>query len=304
MMPAAMIRIRIMTDFFSALVNPAMPFLRNALIAGLLSSVLFGVLGAVITVRRIAGLAGAISHAVLGGIGLALFVQATWKIQWFTPMAGAFLFAILSALIIGVISLKSKQREDTVINAVWAIGMSLGVLFMAKTPGYVDPTSYLFGNILLLSTRDLILMAVMDMLIVFFAWRFYPQLVASSFDPEFASVRGVSRTLAFLIILISAALAIVLLQTFVGIVMLIAMLTLPSGIAAYSSRSLAGMMIRGSLLAALFSVSGLLVGWQMDMPAGASAVVIAGIVFIGSAIIRHLVIRYKKQNEQKERKND
>jgi zinc transport system permease protein len=293
-----------MTEFLSALFNPAMPFLRNALFAGLLSSILFGVLGAVITVRRIAGLAGAISHAVLGGIGLALFVQATWKIQWFTPMAGAFLFAVLSAFIIGAISIKSKQREDTVINAVWAIGMSLGVLFMAKTPGYVDPTSYLFGNILLLSSRDLILMAGMDALIVFLAWRFYPQLVASSFDHEFAHVRGVSGTLVFLAVLISAALAIVLLQTFVGIVMLIAMLTLPSGIAAYSSRSLAGMMIKGSLLAALFSVSGLLVGWQMDMPAGASAVVIAGIVFISSAIMRHIVSRHKQRYEQMEINND
>lgn len=274
-----------MQDFITSLANPNFSFLRNALIAGLLSSILFGVLGSVVTVKRIAGLAGAISHAVLGGIGMALFFSATGRIPWLTPMIGAMIFAILAAVIIGAVSLRAKQREDTVINAIWAIGMSIGVLFMAKTPGYTDPSSYLFGNILLVSTKDLYLLAALDVIVVFLSWRFYPQIVASSFDEEFARVRGVRTDVLFLVILTVTAISVVLLQTFVGIVMVIAMLTLPAGVAGYTAKNLLGMMVSACVFSALFSVAGLATSWSLDIPAGATTVIIAGSVFlIGAAI--------------------
>ncbi|MDR0878380.1 MAG: metal ABC transporter permease, partial [Treponema sp.] len=187
-----------MGNFIAVLINPDFPFVRNALFAGLLSSILFGTLGSVVTVRRIASLAGAVSHAVLGGIGMALYLSAVKIVPGFPPMAGALIFAVLSALVIGVVSLRAKQRQDTVINAIWAIGMSLGVLFMAKTPGYTDPSAYLFGNILLISNRDLILMGILDAVLIVLVRRFYPQLEASSFDEEFARVRGVPVNIFFL----------------------------------------------------------------------------------------------------------
>lgn len=275
-----------MNGFIQALLDPDLAFLRNALMAGILSSVLFGTLGAVVTVRRIAGLAGAISHAVLGGIGMALFLSATGRVPWLTPMEGAMVFAVIAAAIIGAVSLKAKQREDTVINAIWAIGMSVGVLFMAKTPGYTDPTSFLFGNILLVSTNDLWLLAALDVIVVLLAWRFYPQIVASSFDPDFARVRGVGTNAFFLVILVVVAISVVLLQTFVGIVMVIAMLTLPAGTAGYRAKSLAGMMIGACAFACAFAVTGLAVSWELDVPAGATTVVIAGIAFLSGAAIR------------------
>lgn len=269
-----------MNGYLLAILDPAMPFVRNALAAGLLSAVLFGTLGAVVTVKRIAGLAGAISHAVLGGIGMALFLSASGAMPGLPPMAGAFVFAVLAAGVIGLVSLKAKQREDTVINAVWAIGMSVGVLFIAKTPGYADPMSYLFGNILLVTGRDLVLMAILDTIVVFLAWRFYPQIQASAFDEEFARVRGVRTDVVFLATLAVTAIAVVLLQTFVGIVMVIAMLTLPSGTAGFASRNLAGMMIVGTILSAAFTLAGLAASWSLDMPAGAMVVVLAGAVFL------------------------
>ncbi|MFP3042133.1 metal ABC transporter permease [Treponema primitia] len=281
-----------MIDFFDALFNPAFPFIRNALLAGLLSSVLFGILGAMVTVRRIASLAGAISHAVLGGIGMALYLSAAKIIPGFPPIAGALIFAIISAGIIGAVSLKAKQREDTVINAIWAIGMSIGVLFMAKTAGYTDPSSYLFGNILLISERDLLLMAILDVFVLFLAWRFYPQLKACAFDEEFARVRGVPTTMIFLALLTVTAAAIVLLQTFVGIVMVIAMLTLPAGTAGYFARSLGGMMLISCGFSALFSAGGLVLGWSFDLPVGATVVILAGIVFLTAGAVR--VIQNRK----------
>jgi zinc transport system permease protein len=274
-----------MISFLEALFNPSMPFVRNALLAGLLSSVLFGVLGTIVTVKRIAGLAGAISHAVLGGIGMALYFSTTGKIPGLSPMTGAIMFAVIAAVTIGVVSMRAKQREDTVINAIWAIGMSIGVLFMAKTPGYTDPTSYLFGNILLVSNRDLLLLGALDLVVVLLAWRFYPQLEATSFDDEFAQVRGISTHMVFLILLGVTAVAIVLLQTFVGIVMVIAMLTLPAGTAGFNARNMLGMMVLAWLYASLFSVGGLVAGWTFDLPVGAVVVVCSGAVFL----IRSLV---------------
>jgi len=274
-----------MQSFFEALININFPFLRNALLAGVLSSILFGILGSVVTVRRIGSLAGAISHAVLGGIGMALFLSAS-IIPGFPPIAGALIFAVLSALVIGFVSLKAKQREDTVINAIWVIGMSLGLLFMAKTPGYADPSTWLFGNILLISNIDLILLAILDIIVTILAWRFYAQIEASSFDAEFARTRGVRVDLIFLLLLGLTAVAIVLLQTFVGIVMVIAMLTLPSGCAGVFSKSLSSMMISSCLFAAFFSVSGLVSGWIFDLPVGAMTVIIAGIVFLVFSVVR------------------
>jgi zinc transport system permease protein len=273
-------------SFLAALVNPDFPFIRNALYAGLLSSILFGCIGSLVTVRRIASLAGAVSHAVLGGIGMALYLSAAGLAPGFPPILGALIFAVLSALIIGIVSLKAGQREDTVINAIWAIGMSLGVFFMAKTPGYTDPSAYLFGNILLISNRDLIMMAALDVAVLFLSWRFYPQIEAAAFDEDFARVRGVPVTGIYLGMLIITAVAIVLLQTFVGIVMVIAMLSLPAGVAGRFARNLGRMMFWASLFSALFSTGGLALGWALDAPVGAMVVILAGAVFLAASALR------------------
>ncbi|MDR2477745.1 MAG: metal ABC transporter permease [Treponema sp.] len=278
-----------MENFVGILLSADFPFLRNALLAGILSSVLFGIIGAAVTVRRIVSLAGAVSHAVLGGIGLALYISAKGIIPGLPPIAGALVFALLAAVITGIVSLRAKQREDTVINAVWAIGMSLGILFMAKTPGYTDPATWLFGNILLVSNRDLLMLAVLDIIVFVLALRFYPQIEAASFDEEFARVKGVRVEAVFLVLLAITAAAIVLLQTFVGILMVIAMLTLPAGCAgAFSgiSRSLGGMMFFGCLFSVAFSFFGVVAGWMLDLPVGAMTVIIAGAVFLGISAFR------------------
>lgn len=273
-------------DFFAVLFDPSFSFMRNAFIAALLSSFLFGTLGSVVTVKRISGLAGAISHAVLGGIGLALFLSSRGIATWFSPMAGALVFALIAALAIAFVSLRMKQREDTVINAIWAIGMSLGVLFMAKTPGYADLSGYLFGNILFISLNDIVLLAVLDILVAVLILRFYPQIKLSLFDEDFARTRGVPTRAVFIVILVISAVSIVLLQSFVGIIMVIAMLTLPAGTASYVAKSLSGMMLFAWLFSAVFSVAGLWLSWLMDLPAGAVVVVFAGLVFIVSGLVR------------------
>ncbi len=277
-----------MREFLAALADPALPFARNALAAGLLSSVVFGVLGSIVTVKRVASLAGAISHAVLGGVGLALFLSARNIVPGLPPMAGSLAFALAAALVIGLVSIKAKDREDTAINAIWAIGMSMGVLLIHKTPGYADPMSYLFGNILMVSGRDLVLLAILAAAALALAWIFYPQLEASAFDPEFARSRGVGTEAFLMGILIFIALAVVLLQAFVGIVMVIAMLSLPAGTAGYGARSLAGMMAGATVLSALYASAGLAASWSLDLPSGATVVALAGAVYLAASGLRAL----------------
>lgn len=289
-----------MSGFITALFDPAMPFVRNAALAGFLSSILFGILGSVVTVKRIAGLAGAISHAVLGGIGMALFLSVRGIVPGLPPIVGALIFAVIAAALIGVVSLKAKQREDTVINAIWAIGMSLGVLFIAKTPGYADPMSYMFGNILLVGGRELVLLAILDLVAIALVLAFYPQIEASAFDEEFATTRGVPVQAVFLAILTVTAVAVVLLQTFVGIVMVIAMLTLPAGTAGYVARNLAGMMVGATVLSWLFSFAGLALSWELDLPTGALVVTIAGAAFLGVAAVRGLKALAKRAGRRAE----
>jgi len=165
---------------------------------------------------------------------------------------------------------------------------------MARTPGYTDPMSYLFGNILLISIHDLYLLAALDAVVLFLAWRFYPQIEASAFDDEFSRVRGVKTDVLFLILLTVIAIAVVLLQTFVGIVMVIAMLTLPAGTAGYIARNLAWMMWLGTFFSAFFTIIGISASWSLDTPAGATVVVITGAVFLLAAVIQ-MIIRLLKR---------
>lgn len=278
-----------MESFIAVLNNPAFPFLRNAFFAGILSSILFGILGSIITVRRIGGLAGAISHAVLGGIGMALYLTRKNIILWFSPLIGALLFAILSAMFIGYVSLKAKQREDTIINAVWAVGMSIGIIFISMTPGYADPMTYLFGNILLVSGKELVLLIVLDAVLLLLVLLFYPYIEASSFDEEFAKVRGVPVKLIYFSILLFSAFAIVIVQTYIGIVMVIAMLVLPAGTLTSWVKSLSSMMAGATGVALLSSVSGLYIAWNFDKPAGAIIVLVTGMIFTASMISNLLV---------------
>lgn len=272
--------------FFSEIFNLEVPFIRNAILCSILSGIIFGVLGSIISVKRFSSLAGAISHAVLGGIGIAIFLSSRKIIRNFSPLMGALIFALLIALIIGFISLRAKQREDAIINALWAVGMSTGLIFISKSTSYVDPMSYLFGNILLISDSNLILLAIMDIIIIFLTMRFYSQLEAMAFDEEFAKTRGINTSLIFISLLIITAISIVLLQTFVGIVMVIAMLTLPAVTSEYFSHNLGEMMLLSTILSIIFSVGGLLLSWILDLPAGPTIVVVAGITFFLASLFK------------------
>jgi len=188
-----------MSEFFHAVFNHT--FMMNALLTGLLAGVACGLIGTYVVTRRITYIAGGIAHSVLGGMGAARYLTVVhgWSIP---PLLGAVVAALAAAVTIGIVSLHTREREDTVIGAIWAIGMSAGILFIANTPGYnVDLMSYLFGNILMVSRGDLLLIAGLDVLVVGVSFVFFNQLQAVCFDEEFARVRGIPVEFFYLLLL-------------------------------------------------------------------------------------------------------
>ena len=272
-----------MAEFLTALATYG--FLQSALIAGLLASVGCGVIGTFVVVKRIAFMAGGIAHSVLGGMGAALYFGAD-------PFLGALIAAIFSALLIGAVRLSWKTQEDTLIGALWAIGMAVGVLFIAKTPGYSsDLMSFLFGNILLVPTRELWWMAGLDLVLVATVALFYRQFLAVTFDEEFARLRGVPVALFYLLLLCLVAVTVVLLIQVVGLILVIALLTLPAAIAGHYVHSLGAMMLIATGLGALFTTLGLALSFGPDLPAGPTMILLAGGVYILSALVSRQLYR-------------
>ncbi|EXJ15228.1 metal ABC transporter permease [Imhoffiella purpurea] len=272
-----------MGAFLSALGDYA--FLQTALIAGLLASVGCGVIGTFVVIKRIAFMAGGIAHSVLGGMGAALYFGLD-------PFLGALIAAILSALLIGAVRLAWKTQEDTLIGALWAIGMAVGILFIAKTPGYAaDLMSFLFGNILLVPAGELWLMAGLDLVLVLTVALFYRQFLAITFDEEFARLRGVPVAFFYLLLLCLVAVTVVLLIQVVGLILVIALLTLPAAIASHYVHSLGGMMLVATLLGAVFTSLGLALSYGPDLPAGPTMILIAGGAYVLSALTSRLLRR-------------
>lgn len=269
-----------MIEFLAALTDPNLPFVRYAVITGLLSAIPFGIIGTFVVVRRISYIAGAISHCILGGVGAGLYVQNAMGVTWFGPLHGAIIVALLAAVILSLVSLFAKQREDSVIGALWAAGMGIGLLFLAKTPGYVDPMSYLFGNILLITKSDIFFVLALDVLVVGVIAIFYNTFLAVCFDEEYAGLRGIHTHWFYLILLCLTALTIVLLVRVVGIVMVIALLTLPAAIAGNFANSVKQMMVLATLLCGIFILAGLSTSYSMDLPSGPVIIVIAAAVYL------------------------
>jgi len=272
-----------MSDFLHALARHG--FLQTALVAGLLAALACGVVGTFVVVKRITFLAGGIAHSVLGGMGAALYLGLD-------PLAGAMGAALVSALLIGWVRLHWSAQEDTLIGALWAIGMAVGILFIAKTPGYTgDLMSYLFGNILLVPARDLWVMMALDILLVTVVLAFYRQFLAVAFDEELARLRGVPVTSFYLLLLCLVAVTVVLLIQVVGLILVIALLTLPAAIAGHWVHTLGRIMLLATALGALFTSAGLALAYGPDLPAGPTMVLLAGAGYVLSALGSGLIQR-------------
>jgi zinc transport system permease protein len=246
-------------------------FIQHALIAGILVSFAAGIIGSLIVVNRMVFLAGGMAHASYGGIGMAVYFG-------FPIFLGASLFAMGAATLIAFLTLHKRHRMDTFIGLIWAVGMAIGVIFIDLTPGYnVDLMSYLFGSILAVSTEDLYFMATLLTIILFVITFWYRDILAVSYDSEYAKLRGVNVRFFYTLILILSALTVVIAIKVVGLILVIAMLTIPVYIAEKLSSSLLSMMLISGVIATLFTLTGLWFSYSYNLTSGASIILVSAI---------------------------
>lgn len=244
-------------------------FMRNALYAGLLASLACGIIGTYVVVKRIASISGGIAHTSFGGIGLGYYLGIS-------PVLGAVFFTLASALGMGMVTRRTRIPEDTVIGVLWALGMALGIIFIALTPGYApDLFSYLFGNILTVPFSDLMLMIALDAVILVLVLTLYREFLYISFDEESSTVVGIPTEVIYLLLLCLIALTVVVLIRVVGVILVIALLTIPATTAMQFTHSLRNMMALAVLVGAVCTVLGLWFSYLFDLPSGATIVAVS-----------------------------
>ena len=243
-------------------------FLTNALAACLLSGLVCGIVGSYVVCRRTVFLSGGITHASLGGIGIAYYMGLN-------PVVGAAVFAVASALGIEAASAHGKVREDSAIGIVWSVGMAVGVIFIYLTPGYApNLMSFLFGNILTVTTADIVCLAVLAAVVALLFAVWGRQIVYVAFDRSYARSQGVPDGVVSCLMSVVTALAIVFSIRTVGIVLLLSLLTIPAVIANSLTRSFGRMCAWAALFAVMGNFGGLWFSYALDIPAGAAAVFI------------------------------
>jgi zinc transport system permease protein len=260
-------------------------FMRNALAAGLLASVICGIMGTLVVVNRIVFLSGGIAHAAYGGIGMAFYFGWPYLVSTLG-------FSLGAAMIMATVTRKARHRADTIIGVIWALGMACGIILIDLTPGYnVDLMSYLFGSILTVPDTDLWIMVVMGLFIVGLVTLYYKDLLAISYDEEFARIRGVPVTTLYFLLIGMLALTIVMVIQVVGLILVIALLTIPPFIMEKYARSLLQMMVGSSVLGILFTITGLWISYAFDLTSGASIIMVAGIFFFLNLLAEQLIPR-------------
>ncbi len=260
-------------------------FMRNALIAGVLVSLACGVVGTVVVINRSVFVSGGIAHAAYGGIGLGYFLN-------FNPVVGAIIFSLGSALAMGIVQRRSNQRTDTIIGVIWAIGMAIGIILVDLTSGYkADLMSYLFGSILAVPTRDLWIMLALDGIILVLVTLFYKELLAISFDEMFATVVDVPVNAIYLTLMCLIALTVVMMMRVVGLIMVIALLTMPAAISNQYVNNMKKMMVLASVLGVVFTTTGLWLSYVLNLTSGATIILVAGVAYLLSMVVAPVVSR-------------
>lgn len=262
-------------------------FMQNALLAGVLVSLVSGIIGTLVVLNRMVGISGGIAHAAYGGVGIASYFG-------FDPVLGAVLFSLLSSVTMGVARRKLRERSDTMIGVMWAVGMATGIIFVSLTPGYrANLMSYLFGSILAVSIQDIWWMAGIALATVLFVALFYRQLLAISFDEEFAIVRNLPVTVLSVLLLIMTGLTVVVAMRVVGLIMVIALLTIPSAIASMFFKDMRVIMLVAVGLGIVFISAGLVISFLSNLPAAAVIILLAGLVYFLAFIIKRILLKTK-----------
>jgi zinc transport system permease protein len=272
-------------SFWEDLLDPDFPLLRHALLLGWLVAPAVGLVGSLVVARRTTYLAAAIAHASLGGIGLTLYLRHHLGWPWMTPQVGAIFGALVAAWMTGWIARRHAERTDALISAIWASGMAAGLLLVAKTPGAIDPMSALFGDILLISEPDLWLTTALAVVIVGLGTAWFRDLELAGFDPDFAQLRGTQQMRLELSLMTLIALTVALLVQMVGIVLAIALISLPASTAGRFFKTLPVMAVAATVGCGLIASIGIAASYLLDLPSG-PMIVLTGATVYGLSLMR------------------
>lgn len=287
-----------MTEFLREILQS--PLLARSLAAMVLSAICCGVVGCYVVLKRDSYAVGAVSHSLLGGVGVVLYLTGCFpaletRLPWLTPWTGALAAGVLVALVITLMTTRWNFRMDTVLSAVWAVGLALGISFASARPGYAaDLNSYLFGSILLISPQDLRLVAVLDAAVLLGACFWHSRFVALAFQPELLTLRGLSRARTQLAFQLMVAVTVVILSQVVGIILCMALLILPVATATLLSRRIPVIMALASALCFLCCFLGVGLSYSagrgsfLQSP-GAVIVELSGAVYLGAWLCVALV---------------
>ncbi len=263
------------------------PIFSMAFISGLIISFASGIMGSYVVIKRLSSITGSIAHSILGGIGLAIWLSYKYNIEWLTPTIGAIIFAVLSALLIGIVHLKYREREDAIIAIIWSSGMALGIIFLSLTPNFTDHcTDFLFGDIFKIVSSDIHVLIILDIIIFLIVGLFYRKFLAVCFDEDQAKLQKVQTNLLYLLLLVLIGISIVLMIQIIGIILVIALLTIPATIANKFSYRLPIIMLSSIILTAVFNLSGVTLSYLFNWPPGAVIALISTIFYIGSLTIK------------------
>lgn len=265
------------------------PFFRNAVWGIFIISIAAAMIGTYIMTRRMVFISGGITHACFGGLGLGYYLGIS-------PIATAAVFAIASSIGVEWLSSRFRIREDSAIAVVWALGMAIGVLFVFLTPGYVpDLNSFLFGNILTITTADLWSFGIFTAILIAFFTIFYNKIIACAFDRDFAIVSGLPAKFISYSMTVLVAVCIVLTIRLVGIMLLMSMISLPQMIAETSIHRFRPMMIASIIISIICSLAGLIVSAIIDVPCSAIIVILLIAVYICARITQVVKARRTMQ---------
>ncbi|MCB1082421.1 MAG: metal ABC transporter permease [Chlamydiia bacterium] len=263
------------------------PFLHAAFLSAIGASVAGGIIGSYVVVKRIVFIGGSIAHSVLGGLGVALYLKKVHHITWIEPIHGALLAAIFSAWLIGTVRLYYRQREDTVIAALWAFGMSVGVILISLTPGYASEISnYLFGNIIWASRSDIAMLALLDGIILVMTALFHRRFLAICFDEKQAALQGQNVKLLYFLLLSLIAITVVLMIQVVGAILIIAILSLPAAIANTYTHRLSKMIMLAVIIAIVLSLVGVALSYTLNWPPGSTLALTATTAYLINLIFK------------------
>lgn len=266
------------------------PFLVTGLAAGLLASLACGLIGPYVVTRRIVFLSGAIAHIAIGGIGAALYLATTAPetFGWLLPIHGAMVAALAGAVLIGWVHQRASERMDTLIGALWAVGMAIGILLVKMTPGYHDLTSYLFGNIVYVSWAEVRLMAILNVVIVAAVFIFHKRLLAICLDQEQAELQGIHVLWTNIVLLCLVALTVICLTQVVGLILVIALLSLPAATAAHHVSRMGPLFVVSTLLCAAITTGPRIAVYQTSISPEPAIVLSAGMVYLLSVAVSRL----------------